>query len=273
MSIPSLSVILPAFDEERRLRKTLAAIGRYLQERSMPFELIVVDDGSTDRTLQIARRFAGSASFPVRVFHHAANRGKGYCVREGMLKSRAPLALLTDSDLSTPIGELPKLLAQVEDNQCAIAFGSRDVAGSLVEIRQSWLRESSGKCFNRMVQLLTGLPFRDTQCGFKLFDLKQCRGLFELQRIDRFAFDVEILYIARKWRLKMAEVPVCWRHAQGSKVRFAADAPRMLLDLCRIRWNDWKGLYPVTTENSAETNRRRATPALSEVGKTGGHDD
>jgi hypothetical protein len=152
---------------------------------------------------------------------------------------------MTDADLSAPIRELPKLEREVVEGECHLAFGSRDVEGSLVTLHQSWFREHGGKTFNRMVRLLTGLPYRDTQCGFKLFRMPECLPVFRAQRLETFAFDVEVLYVARKRGLSMKEVPIEWRHAPGSRVRFLSDAPRMLFDLLRIRWYDARGLYRV----------------------------
>jgi hypothetical protein len=160
-----------------------------------------------------------------------------------MLESKGNYALFTDADLSTPIEELSKLEEKVINGPCEIAIGSRDVDGSRVEIRQSWLRENAGKVFNRIVRVSTGLPFWDTQCGFKLFKMDPCRRIFRKQRLERFAFDVEVLYVAKKWGLAVSEVPVVWRHAPDSKVRLFPDAPLTGLDLLKIRWNDIRGLY------------------------------
>jgi glycosyltransferase involved in cell wall biosynthesis len=237
--------VVPAFNEEVRLKSSLDKIDLYLRGRKVSCEIIVVDDGSSDRTAQIAADYAGNCAdhCSVRVLSNDRNRGKGYSVRRGMLESKGQYALLTDADLSSPIEEMPQLEAFVVNGNCDIAIGSRDVPGSKVEIRQSWLRENAGKTFNRVVRLSTGLPFWDTQCGFKLFKMDVCKSIFRKQRLDRFAFDVELLYIAQKWGLKTVEVPVVWRHADGSKVRLFPDAPLTGLDLLRIRWSDLRGLY------------------------------
>lgn len=242
MSPPQLSVVIPAFDEDTRLRRTLEKILAYLQGRGICHEIIVVDDGSTDQTFQVACQLA--EEYPaVRVLKNETNRGKGYSVRRGMLEAQGTYALLTDADLSTPIEEVVALEEAVAQGDYAIAFGSRDLPGSRVEIHQSWFRETSGKIFNRMVRFLTGLPYRDTQCGFKLFSMERCRDIFKVQRVDSFGFDVEILYVARKWNLPVAEVPVVWRHSGGSKVRLLPDAFRMLFDLLAILYNERRGHY------------------------------
>ncbi len=242
---PLISVVIPAFNEEARLGSTLEKILAYLDGRRLAAEIVLVDDGSGDATFEVARNFCDAHRLADRmhILRSEPNQGKGFSIRRGMRAVRGELALMTDADLSTPIEELEKLEQEVITGACDIAFGSRDIAGSVVAIHQSWFRENSGKIFNRFVRLITGLPFRDTQCGFKLFKMSSCRSLFDKQKVLGFGFDVELLYVARKWGLSMKEVPVVWRHAPGSKVRFATDAPRMFLDLFRIRWNDWRGCY------------------------------
>ena len=240
-----LSIVIPAYNEEERLGSSLERILHYLKPRSLPFELVVVDDGSEDRTLQIAQEFGdkGNPEWGLRLFVNDGNRGKGYSVRRGMLEAQGTYALLTDADLSSPIEEISKLEKEVVEGSCDIAFGSRDLKESDVQVRQSWFRESSGKIFNRMVRLSTGLPYADTQCGFKLFKMSSCRELFRKQTIEGLSFDVEILYMARNRGLTLKEVPVIWRHSEGSRVRFAPDAFQMAWDLFRIRWNDVSGRY------------------------------
>jgi dolichyl-phosphate beta-glucosyltransferase len=244
MKFTYLSVVIPAFNEERGLESSLNQVVSFLRNRDCRFEVILVDDGSTDRTPEIAEASTfESESSCLRVLTNSRNRGKGYSVRKGMLEVRGSFALLCDSDLSTPIEEVVKLEEAVSEQDFDIVLGSRDIAGSEVLERQSWFRENSGKLFNRFVRILTPLPFKDTQCGFKLFKMKTCRAIFEKQKIRRYAFDVEILYIARKWDLKMLEVPIIWRHAEGSKVRMFPDGPLMLRDLLLIHWNSCRGFY------------------------------
>jgi dolichyl-phosphate beta-glucosyltransferase len=240
-----LSIVIPAYNEDQRLGSSLERILHYMNPRGRPFELVVVDDGSRDRTSQIAQEFSarGDPGWSLRLFPNDGNRGKGYSVRRGMLEAQGAYALLTDADLSSPIEEISKLEKEVVDGNCDIAFGSRDLKESDVQVRQSWFRETSGKIFNRLVRLSTGLPFADTQCGFKLFKMSSCRDLFAAQTIEGLSFDVEILYMARKRGLTLKEVPVVWRHSEGSRVRFAPDAFQMAWDLFKIRWNDVKGKY------------------------------
>jgi dolichyl-phosphate beta-glucosyltransferase len=245
MTKPYLSVVIPAFNEHTRLRTSLDQIVSYFDTRTFDFEIVVVDDGSQDDTYDVAANYVGEIGSKgnIRVLKNERNSGKGFSVRRGVLESTGKYVLVTDADLSTPVDEVEKLEKEVVAGPCSLAFGSRDIQGSEVLLRQSWLREYAGKTFNRIVRFLTALPFKDTQCGFKFFRADDCRRVFLRQRIDRYAFDVEILHIARILGLKMVEVPVVWRHADDSKVRLFVDGPKMILDLLRIRWNDAIGVY------------------------------
>lgn len=240
-----LSVIIPAYNEEDRIGSTLGQIVSYLQSRNLNFELLVIDDGSQDQTSTIVRQFSTRKNLQsqVHVNRYSRNRGKGYAVRHGMLLSKGDYALLTDADLSTPIEEISKLEKEVIHGSADIAFGSRDIEGSRIEVHQSWIRETGGKIFNRIMRLIVRLPFRDTQCGFKLFQMNHCKTIFQKQSIEGFGFDVEILYIARKWGMKIKEVPVVWKHQEGSQVHLPLDAITMLWDLFKIKWADWQDQY------------------------------
>jgi dolichyl-phosphate beta-glucosyltransferase len=251
---PLLSVVIPAYNEQGRLGLTLQKISSYLTAAGHVFEIIVIDDHSEDATGQVVADFGRShpVEGAVRLLSNSENRGKGFSIRRGMLAASGAFALMTDADLSTPIEELEKLEQSVIDGKGDIAFGSRDVEGSVVAVRQSWFRENSGKIFNRMVRVITGLPYRDTQCGFKLFRMSSCRAIFEVQQIDNFSFDVELLFIARKWGLVVKEVPVVWRHSPGSKVRFLTDAPRMFAGLLRIRRLESQGCYSLPGDVRSE---------------------
>ena len=251
MTDPLLSVVIPAYNEQDRLGSSLEQIVSYLEGRSHPFELIVVDDGSTDGTVQIGEDFSRrqQGKWSLRVVRNATNRGKGYSVRRGMLDARGAYALFSDADLSTPIQEITKLEAEVIEGRFQVAFGSRDLAGSRVEVHQSRVRETGGRLFNRIMRCTIGLPFRDTQCGFKLFQMDQCRDIFGRQRLENFGFDAEVLFLAKKWGLRMKEVPVVWRHDAGSKVHFVADGLALLWSLLQIRWNNLRGRYDRASEN------------------------
>jgi dolichyl-phosphate beta-glucosyltransferase len=240
-----LSIVIPAFNEEKRLPRTLRRIREYFSGRRQGahnIEIIVVDDGSTDSTAKIAeewaRQFPGS-----RLVSNGRNRGKGYSVRHGMLEARGRVALFTDADLSSPIEESEKLFAAIDAGN-DVAIGSRALDRSLIEVHQSPFREAAGIIFNRFVRLFTGLPFDDTQCGFKAFVVESSRIVFEQQRIERFGFDPEILFLAKRHGLRSVEVPVRWAHDAATKVRVLWDSLHMFGSLVCIRWNWLLGRYP-----------------------------
>jgi dolichyl-phosphate beta-glucosyltransferase len=240
-----LSIVIPAYNEERRLPKTLDSIHAYLNSQTYQSEIIVVDDGSTDRTAEIVNECA--RQYPrLRLLSNGKNRGKGFSVRHGMLEARGEIALFSDADLSTPIEETKKLLAAIQLQGYDGAIGSRAVDRSLIATHQSAVREMAGILFNWMVRWIMGIQFSDTQCGFKAFRRERARIIFEQQRIERFGFDPEILFLAKRNGLRVAEVPVRWSHDPATKVRVAADGLRMFLELILIRWNAARGLYPRT---------------------------
>ena len=240
----NLSIIIPAFNEERRLPKTLDRVVAYLQTNPDRAEVIVVDDGSTDATARIVREY--SQKYPaLRLVSNGGNRGKGFSVRHGMLEACGDIALFSDADLSTPIEEAGKLLAAVRDQGYDAAIGSRAVDRSLIEVHQSPIREQAGICFNRMVRWIMGIDFSDTQCGFKAFRRERSRIIFEQQRVERFGFDPEVLFLAKRNGLRVAEVPVRWSHDSATKVNVLSDGVRMLFELLLVRWNAIRGLYPL----------------------------
>lgn len=238
----TLSIVVPVWNEERRLPICLqrleeeadaAAAAAGVQLTSV----IVVDDGSTDRTPAILQDFDGlSGRFRYQRFERAT-RGKGAAVRAGMLAVETDLALMSDVDLSTPLDELAKLVAALTDG-ADVAIGSRGLDESNVLVHQPWYRELAGKTFNVLIRTVTGLPWRDTQCGFKLFRLATARRLFELQRVDGFAFDVELLVLARRLGLKVAEVPVRWVNDPDTHVGLFSSSSQMALDTFRIAYRN-----------------------------------
>lgn len=238
----SLSIIIPAYNEERRLPATLREITSYLETKKLDFvEILAVDDGSRDRTADVVRE--ASASDPrIGLLQNPGNRGKGYAVRHGMQKAQGEWVLFTDADLSAPIEDLDRLEEAVRRGDADGAIGSRALDRSLVLKHQPLIRELSGRIFNLGMRLITGLPYRDTQCGFKLFrrDVAQC--VSARQQSDGFGFDVEILYIARKHGYRILEVPVRWANAEGTKVSLLKGL-EAFLDPLRVRWNDLRGLY------------------------------
>ncbi|HYA97586.1 MAG TPA: dolichyl-phosphate beta-glucosyltransferase, partial [Methylomirabilota bacterium] len=231
---PELSLVIPAYNEEARLPETLQQIGAFVRGRGAETEVIVVDDGSRDRTAAVAESFR--AEIPgLRVLTNGVNRGKGFSVRHGMLEAKGRVVLFTDADLSAPIEEAPKLVAALEDYD--VALGSRAVDRSLIEVHQSRFREFAGVVFNTLVRLILRLPFVDTQCGFKAFRRERCRIIFEQQTIERFGFDPELLYLARRHGLRAVEIPVRWAHSPATKVSMLRDSLQMFLDVFVIRWN------------------------------------
>ena len=240
-SRPFLTIVIPAYNEEQRLGDSLARIASYVEASGLDAEILVVDDGSKDRTAALASK--ALAGLRGRVVRNGENRGKGFSVRHGMLEAQGRFVLLTDADLSTPIEDHARLAAVIRDRDLDIAIGSRALAGSDVQVRQGWVRQTMGRTFNRIIRLLTGLPFHDTQCGFKLMDRERVRPLFEKMVVDRFAFDVELLFLCARFGLSVAEVPVVWRNAPGSKVSIVGDPLNMILDVLRVRWRFRRGLY------------------------------
>jgi dolichyl-phosphate beta-glucosyltransferase len=244
-SAPDLSIIIPAYNEESRLPRTLTRIRDYFASKNISpsqIEILVVDDGSRDNTLRVAEEWAHEMP-SVRLISNGDNRGKGFSVRHGMLEARGRIALFTDADLSSPIEEYEKLLAAIDAGN-DVAIGSRALDRSLITMHQSRLRELAGMIFNGFVRIAMGLPFRDTQCGFKAFVREPSKIVFEQQRIKRFGFDPEILFLAKRHGLRTAEVPVRWAHDPATKVRMLRDSLMMFFDLLIIRWNWIAGRYP-----------------------------
>lgn len=238
------SIVVPAFNEEARIGQTLNTILSYLKTANLKAEVIVVDDGSRDSTSSVARKsFAKFSGIETRLIRYERNRGKGFAVRAGLLQAEGDIALFSDADLSTPIEELPKLVEPIKRGKYDVAFGSRALDRNLIRIRQSWQREQSGKVFNLMVRTLTGLPFWDTQCGFKAFRMSKFRPLLELMKIERFAFDVEFLYVANYLGLRLKEIPVRWNHCEGTKVNVFRDSQKMFREINQIRRNAKRGAY------------------------------
>jgi dolichyl-phosphate beta-glucosyltransferase len=238
---PEFSIVIPAYNEERRLPNAFQRIHEYLGARATSAEIIVVDDGSADGTTAVVD--AAQRELPgLRLVANGGNRGKGYSVRHGMLEARGRIVLFTDADLSAPIEEVDKLFAALENAD--VAIGSRGVDRSLIYVRQSRARELAGITFNYMVRLVTGLSFVDTQCGFKAFVREPTRVIFEQQRIERFGFDPEILFLAKRHGLRSVEIPVRWAHDPQTKVHMLRDSLRMFGELLLIRWNWLLGRYP-----------------------------
>ena len=236
----SISIVIPAYNEERRLPPTLDRILAYLRtEGFTDWEVLVVDDGSRDGTARLVRHY-GASEPRVRLLENPGNRGKGYAVRNGMLAAVKDWVLITDADLSAPIEELSRLTDAVKAQDAAVAIGSRAVDRSLVAVHQPAFREFSGRFFNLVMRMVTGLPFKDTQCGFKLFRRDAAQAIFKRQLIEGFGFDVEDLMIARVQGFKAIEVGVRWANVEGTKVGLMSGL-RSFSDVARVRWNQLIG--------------------------------
>jgi dolichyl-phosphate beta-glucosyltransferase len=248
-----LSIVVPAYNEARRLPITLPRMIEYARRRDEPVEIIVVDDGSTDATADAA----GSAEHGrglVTVLRSDRNQGKGAAVRRGVLAARFGHVLFTDVDLSTPIDESSKLRAALARG-ADVAIGSRRLAASDIQVQQPWLRDLAGRTFSGLVSLLLLPDIRDSQCGFKAFRRSAAQELFGRQRLDGFGFDAEVLWLARRLEYRIAEVPIIWRDDRGSNVRLIRDSGGMLLDLGRIRLNGWAGRYALKPPHSSPSPR------------------
>jgi len=241
---PDLSIVIPAYNESDRLGAPLRNVLTYLDTNGKYAEVLVVDDGSSDDTSDIAR--AAFAEFPAirsQVLRYEQNRGKGFAVKTGLQNASADFALFSDADLSTPIEETPKLIDPIREDEFDVTFGSRALDRSLIGTHQPWQREQGGKVMNFIIRTMSGLNFSDTQCGFKAFNLVKFRPLLDLMRVDRFGFDVEFLFVAQRNGLRLAEIPVRWNDVAGSKVSVLRDTRRMIDELRLIRKNGRQGLY------------------------------
>ncbi len=238
---PELSVVIPAFNEEARLPRSLTRIRDYLLRAHPASEIIVVDDGSTDHTADAVRSLQKETP-GLQLLVNEQNRGKGYSVRKGILAARGEVTLFTDADLSAPIEEAEKLLAALRSAD--VAIGSRALDRRLIQVHESRSRELAGILFNLMVRLATGLPFKDTQCGFKAFRTDRARMVFEQQTIEGFGFDPEILFLAKHHGLRTVEVPVVWAHDPRTKVHMTRDSLQMFAALWQVCWNALRRCYP-----------------------------
>jgi dolichyl-phosphate beta-glucosyltransferase len=237
------SIVIPAYNEGARLGATLERVLEYVHEQgwNAEVEVIVVDDGSRDNTAALVRGFA-ERDPAVRLLENPGNRGKGYAVRNGMLNAQGEVVVFSDADLSSPIEEMPKLLAALAAG-ADIAIGSRWLRAELQTQRQSRHRQLFGRVFNLLLRVILGLQFKDTQCGFKAFTRRAAQTLLPLQRIERWGFDPEILFLARKFGFRVEEVPVVWGHSGDTRIHPLMDGARMFWEMLRIRWYDLTGKY------------------------------
>jgi dolichyl-phosphate beta-glucosyltransferase len=243
MANPYLSIVIPAYNESLRVGKTLDEVRIYASAKPFDVEIVLVDDGSSDHTPELFREF--QSLWPrTQVLLNEVNRGKGFSVRRGVLEAQGEVVLFTDADLSAPIEEADKLLAALEAKSADTAIGSRALDRKLIGVRQPLRRELAGRFFNLLVRLFTGLKLHDTQCGLKLFRRHSTRRAFELQQVERFGFDPEVLFLIQYLGGKIVEVPVRWNDNPATKVHFLRDSTRMFLDLIVLRWRALTGHFP-----------------------------
>ena len=243
-----LSIVIPAYNEESRIGRTLTETFDYLDRQNYSSEVIVVNDGSSDHTVEAVRKFESRAGGRLRLVENPGNRGKGYSVRNGMLKADGEIALFFDADLSTPTSEIVKVVGPIAEGRYDVVFGSRAIDRSLIGTHQSFFREAVGRTGNLIQFAFTGLRFKDTQCGFKAFRRDAAQSVFRLQRIDGFGFDPEILFIAKKLGWRLLETPVRWNHVEGSKLNPITAPIKALMEVSTIRWNNFLGKYDEQTE-------------------------
>lgn len=249
---PELSIVIPAFEEETRLGDSLEKIFDFLKAVSTNAEIIVVDDGSKDATVDAARSVCNRhPEVPSNVIRYEENRGKGFAVRTGLQAATADIALFSDADLSTPIEETEKLIDPIRSGEFDVTFGSRALDRSLIGTHQPWRREQGGKVMNLIIRTMSGLPYSDTQCGFKAFNMVKFGPLLDTMTIDRFGFDVEFLFVADHFALRLKEVPVRWNNVDGSKVSVVRDTRRMFSELSQIRRNARNGVYNLENDRKA----------------------
>jgi len=241
MAHPDLSIVIPAYNESGRLPATLDAVVSCIRRRGWSAEVVVVDDGSRDRTAEVVREFA-AASPEVRLLQNPGNRGKGYSVRHGVLEAMGEVVMFTDADLSAPMDEAQGLFDAIAAG-ADIAIGSRWLERARQTIRQPLYRQFFGRCFNAVTRMVMGLPFADTQCGFKAFTRAAAQTVFQLQTIERWGFDPEILFIALKRGYTIREIPVSWANDERSRIRYFRDGARMLAEIAQVRWNALVGRY------------------------------
>lgn len=256
MTAPYYSIIVPAYNEAQRLGESLARMLDYIRYSNWSAEIIVVNDGSTDNTADVVGEFARQNPI-VRSIENSRNRGKGYSVRNGIMNASGQVLLFTDADLSSPIEEAQKLFAPIEAGQADVAIGSRYLDSELQTRKQPVYRRVLGRAFNTALKLILGLSYRDTQCGFKAFSRKAALTIFPKMKIERWGFDPEILFLAERYGLRVAEVGVAWAHDHRSKISPVRDGTRMLGELIRVRMNSVGGKY-VAKSSTAQVMTKTA---------------
>jgi glycosyltransferase involved in cell wall biosynthesis len=258
MPHPQLSIVIPAYNESARIEEALDRVLSCIAERNWDAEVVVVDDGSKDNTAEIVERWMHDHP-RLHLIKNAGNRGKGYSVRNGLLQSAGDVVMFTDADLSSPMEEAERLMAAIADG-ADVAIGSRWLDRTRQTIHQPLYRQFFGRCFNWITRRVMGLPFKDTQCGFKAFKRDVAQVIFRLQTIERWGFDPEILFIARKLKYSIREVPVTWGHDERSRISYLKDGMKMLQDMAVIRGNSLGGRYDAAIAAMKDTSAMVTTP-------------
>jgi glycosyltransferase involved in cell wall biosynthesis len=238
---PRYSIVIPAYNETARIERALSSVSDCIRSRGWDAEVLVVDDGSVDNTAALIQLWAQRHP-EVRLIRNDRNRGKGYSVRNGMLRAAGEIVMFTDADLSSPIEEAERLFAAIAEG-ADVAIGSRWLTGRRIVHKQPLYRRVFGRCFNALTRTIMRLPFADTQCGFKAFRREAAQLVFGLQRIERWGFDPEILFIGIKRGLRISEVPVTWGHDERSRISYLRDGMQMLMELAFVRWSAFRGRY------------------------------
>ena len=252
---PYLSIVIPVYNEEKRIGPSLDKILAYLADKPWTREVVLVDDGSHDGGIELARQKLAD-KIPLRVISYGGNRGKGYALKEGMLAADGEYILFTDADLSTPIEELDKMWPWFEQGY-DIVQGSRKTAGATVEQHQPWLRENMGKAFTWLSNVIAQVHVSDVTCGFKCYTRSTAHDLYSCQQVFNWSFDAEIIHLARRAGYRLKEVPVRWHDERGTKVHLVRDSVNSFRGLLTIRWNGWRGRYSkVGTGRAAQTNNK-----------------
>jgi glycosyltransferase involved in cell wall biosynthesis len=263
---PRISIVIPAYNEAARIEGTLERVVGCVKRDGWDAEVLVVDDGSTDETVDIVQHWMAKHPF-LHLSKNPGNRGKGFSVRNGLLQSAGEYVMFTDADLSAPIEEATRLFEAL-DAGADVAIGSRWLDKQRQIVQQPLYRRFFGRCFNWVTRKIMGLPYRDTQCGFKAFKREAAQTIFRLQTIERWGFDPEILFIARKLKLKVAEVPVTWGHDERSRISYLKDGMKMLEEMAQIRGNSMRGRYDEAIAALKDTSTM-TTPQVERTFKHG----
>jgi len=264
MAHPQLSIVIPAYNESARIEDALQRVMSCVAEQGWDAEVLVVDDGSRDNTAAIVQRWM-SNNPRLHLVQNPGNKGKGYSVRNGLLQAAGEIVMFTDADLSAPMEEAELLIAAINEG-ADVAIGSRWMDRTRQTIHQPLYRQFFGRCFNWITRTVMGLPFKDTQCGFKAFKRSAAQVIFRLQTIERWGFDPEILFIARKLRYVIREVPVTWGHDERTRMSYLKDGMKMLQDMSRIRTNSIAGRYDEAIAAMKDTSTM-VTPQVKQIPK------